>query len=304
GKLLFRRELDSRRFPTQPKGSSDQLLLLEAEPGKVPVVHRLDALTGMPVAAVALQELEKLSVRPEALGSSRNWMQLAAADAERLYLPVDGPQTNGAPCIGAFDDAGKLVWNWTGSRGRRFVMAGLRGERLCVVESGARGSDKAGGKIAVLRASDGAVLRELDLGDQVQLPLNWHRSWLPEPAPPLLLLTDRTADRAQTRRLIAMALDDELPSFQQALAPEDGEGINTPVLGPGFLAFAVKPAQGRGPVRLYAVQLADRRGAFADGRKQQVLPCSPPYEMTAAGPYTVISAADGLILLGQPRKPR
>lgn len=294
GRILFRRELPGRRYPSIPKAAAGQLLLMELAADGGTLLHRLDPITGNPVATVPLAAAAAgLGLRTD-VPVSRLFPQTLAADQDRIYVPVDGPQGDGAPALGALEPDGSLAWTWRGTRGRRLLMAGLRGDRLAVVEAGGR----SGGRIAVLRARDGAVLAERDLDDAVQV-LNWQRTWLPEPAPRLLVVVDR----APGRRLTGFALEDGLPSFQQALAPDDGEGVAQALVGADFVTLAVRPAQ-RGPLRIYCLRLQDRSGALPDSRKFLPLPLLPPYGVTQSGAYTLISSLEGMTVLGDPGTPR
>lgn len=295
GATLFARTPPPTDGSRTPKGAGDQLLLFELHEDTDPVLHRLDPVTGLAAVSIPFDAavLRQLGIEADGLARAKMFPSSLCADADHVFLPIDAQMSDGPSHLGALSNQGRLDWVWTGSRGRRLMMAARRGERLCVVEA-----DSQGGRALLLRASNGEVLRSADLGGAVQ-PLNWQRGWLPCPAPAGLLIADR--DRSGTPRLTCFGIDDGVPTFAQGLTPQDDNAVPTPFLGPDFVCFAVRPAAQRGACRVYALQLDDRKGAMAAGAKFLGLPGSGPYMLGTAGPYTVLATADQLMILGDER---
>ncbi|HLQ39172.1 MAG TPA: hypothetical protein VK348_15285, partial [Planctomycetota bacterium] len=284
GAVLFQHPLG--RAASRPKAVLGQLLLLDNAATGDASVHRLDPVTGATVSTVALEQrtLQQLGLRPDALKDPL-FPQDLDADRARIFLPANPQTADGRPQVAAIGNDGVVQWQWRGGAGRRLHLAARRDQRFVVVES----NPKRGGHAAVLDATTGAVVRELDLGEDVQPPLNCQRGWMPTPAPALLLLCDRAGERGTaTRRLSCLAVADGLPSFQFGLAADDGEGIQQPVLGPDFVTFAVRPTA-RHQLRLYCLRLQDRSGGLADGKRNVSWQLDAPYGVTAVGPYTVVA---------------
>ena len=140
----------------------------------------------------------------------------------------------------------------------------------------------------ILSQQSGEVLREVDLGPDLQI-WNWRRSRAATPAPRALLCTDREARRGDPR-LAYVAVEDDGPAFLQALRDSD-EIIRTPWMNEDLFCYALRSRQG-GPLRIYALNLSDRSGAFADGKTNWRLQIDASRlhecEMTPVGPYTVV----------------
>ncbi|MBK8098210.1 MAG: PQQ-binding-like beta-propeller repeat protein [Planctomycetes bacterium] len=294
GKALFSRPLIAEQMPPAPKSTGDHLLLLEVRGNTDPLIHRLDPITGGSVATIPLgpATLRRLGLRAESLQSAPLFTQNLSATAELVFVRLDSTGDQDAPRVAAIDRTGAVVWLWQGHVDHHLEMAALRGDRLVVLESNPK--DK--GQLTVLQAQDGKPLREVALGADIQR-LNWHPGWLPTPAPAALLVIDKTADRRSAPRLTCMGVDDQVQGFQYDLAADDRDGERAPVIGADFLAFGMRSAQG-GPFRLYALRTADRSGALPDGRKSIRLPVGQTFGMTTCGVYTVVSAIEGLIVLG------
>ena len=298
GELLFARALLPGQLGRTPKGTERQLLMLQLDPDQPPQVLRIDPLTGEPERRIALSNevLQQLGLQGDALQRAKMFPTSLCADAEHVYLPIDTTMADGPSRLGALSDLGVLDWVWTGTRGRRLLMTALFEDRLCVIESDGRS-----GQAVTLRASNGEVLHKADLGEAVAV-LNWQRSWLPTPCPPAVMLVDREPDRdrrqpGNSARVTCFGVADGVPTFAQPLAPQDEMPVQSPVLGPDFLCFGLRPA-GRGAFRLCVLRLQDRRGALPDGNKYLGLPGNGPYMLGTAGPYTVLAANEQLTILG------
>jgi outer membrane protein assembly factor BamB len=291
GSALFARPLPVSRMGQKPKAADDQLLLLETPPNGDPVIHRIDPVSGRTAQTVPLSAstLQKLGLRAER-AAAKLFPEGLAADKQHVYLPIDSPNLDAPPRVAAIDGRGEIAWTWEGKPGRRLILGALRGNRFAVIEASQHG----GSRVLVLDAGNGSELRQTPLGDELNV-LNFQRGWIPTPAPAALIIVDRVT----APRLTCVGVDDALPSFQQALATDDDDGAQQPILGNGFLTFGMTPAR-RGPFRLYALQLADRHGALPDGKKFLSLPLNAPFMVGGAGPYTVVAAEEGLTILGDP----
>jgi outer membrane protein assembly factor BamB len=293
GSVLFARTLPGERMKPVPKPVDGHLLVMQAEADGGAEVLRLHPLTGATVATIRIDPSVLRSaaeLRPDGL-SQRVFPQGLCGDSQRIYLPLDSTLSGDAPRLLAIDDGGKVVWNWQGQTGSRLLMAALRGVDLVVVE----GSEDAAGRVSLLHAPTGEVQRSTPLGVDVDV-LNWQRTWLPNPAPQALLLSDY-ADAGRERRLVCFSLDRTVPSFVLPLSAEDGEIERHPQFGPDFVTFGVRPAQ-RGGFRLHALRLADRSGALPGAEKYLRPTRQATFGMAAVGPYTVVSCTDGLLVFG------
>jgi outer membrane protein assembly factor BamB len=293
GAVLFSRTLPSDRVKPVPKPVDGQLIAMQTNAKGDAELLRLDPVSGatlarIVIAASVLQNQTEL--RPDSL-ATRVYPQGLCADAERIYLPIDSTVSSDAPRLLAVDNRGSVVWTWQGQADCTLRMAALRGDRLVIVE----GSDEKPGRISLLRASDGSPLRTTPLGVGIDV-LNWQRTWLPNPAPAAVLLSDTSTD-GRERRLTCFGIDDTMPSFLEPLPNEDGEVERMPQFGADFLTFGVRPAQ-RGPFRLYALGLAERKGQLPGGAKSFRPGPRATFGMATVGPYTVIASTDGLWVLG------
>jgi outer membrane protein assembly factor BamB len=297
GSVLFRRPLPGETTQPTPKATNGRLIAMEITAAGGAHLHDLDPVSGatlgtIQVTAAVLQEHSRL--QPGGLATSM-FPQNLAADAERVFLPSDGRSANDAPQVVAIDRSGQVAWHWSGTRGSGIKLA-LRGDRLVLVEEDARRP----GRILLLAAADGAVLREAQLGIDPTI-LNWQRGWLANPAPPILALTDRPDAGVPQRRFVAFGVDDDQPTFEVRLANDDGDVEALPIFGADFVTFGVRAAR-RGAFRLYSLRLGDRAGALPSGsRYQRVDLRSSQYGVAAFGAYTVVSGSEGLVVLGPDR---
>jgi outer membrane protein assembly factor BamB len=294
GTRLFQRSLDDRRL--KPKPTSDQLLLMAVQDGAA-FVERIDPITGRALSRIDCKQAlgpDRLQLRPDSL-ATRLYPQGISGDARHLYLPVDGrSQENTRPQLFALTDDGEVSWRWQGTEGTHLLMAQRRGERFVVAEA----SDQRSCRMVLLDANSGQELRAVDIGHDAAI-LNWERSWLDNPAPPIVAVGSEIDRQEHQRQLICFAVEDG-PSFAVPLRPSDGDVERMPLFGDGFVTFGVRARSAGQPFRIYAIDLESRRGAFAGNTKDRAVP-SPgsPHGMTGVGPYTVLSTTQGLILLGE-----
>lgn len=302
GRPLFVRPLANDRMKPVPKASGRQLLLLETPSSGDPLVHRLDPITGRTTASVRLAaELlqQRLGLPANALRDAGVFPQGICADDDLVYLPIDSSMSGGPIRVAAIDANGALVFRFESQGRRQLLMAALRGDRLVLVE----GSEDRGGRVVLLDRHAGAVVRELPLGDRIDI-LNWQRSWRPTPAPAALLLADVGRDGgAVERRFTCFPIDDDQPSFRLPLAADDGDCERQPLFGQdlagnAFVAFGTRSPRGGG-CKLYALRLPDRTAALPDGTRYRRLPTTDLFGVQSVGPYTVVSTADGLMVLGE-----
>ncbi|MCC7065188.1 MAG: PQQ-binding-like beta-propeller repeat protein [Planctomycetes bacterium] len=293
GAILFSRSLPSDRVKPVPKPVAGQLLAMQTSTNGDAELTRFDPVTGATLATVkiAAKVLQnEAELRPDSL-ATRVYPQGICADAERIFLPIDSTISGDAPRLLAVDNRGGVVWTWHGLPDCTLRMAALRDKHLVIVE----GAEEKAGRISLLRAADGEVLRTTELGIGIDV-LNWQRTWLPNPAPAAVLLSDTSVD-GRERRLICFGVDDAMPSFLEPLPNEDGEVERFPQFGEGFLTFGVRPAQ-RGPFRLYALDLSTRKGRMPSGDKSIRPGLRATFGMATVGAYTVIASTDGLWVLG------
>jgi hypothetical protein len=233
-----------------------------------------------------------LELRPDSL-TTRIYPRVLGGDAERIYLPVEDRDQTAQPQVIALANDGSIAWHWRGSAGAQIPMAQRRGDRFVVLEA----SEQRTCRLLLFDAANGAVQREVDVGYDATI-LNWESSWLDNQAPAIVAcesLLDRSSGQ---RQLICFAVDDG-PTFAVPLGRDDGEIERSPLFGDGFVTFGVRPApRSPGPFRVYAIDLLTQRGAFVGGTKYRHIDTQAnPHGMTAAGPYTVLSTTQGLLLL-------
>ncbi|MCA8973354.1 MAG: PQQ-binding-like beta-propeller repeat protein [Planctomycetes bacterium] len=295
GCVLFERTLPGGRMRPTPKPiEGGQLLAMSADEDGTAALMRIDPLSGRTLAAIKLTDS-----LPHAEGiATRLYPQGLCGDAERVYLPIDSTFSGDAPRLFAIRNDGTVAWAWQGLANSRLLMAALRSDRFVVIE----GSEERKGRVSILRATDGKELQTVPLGNDIDV-LNWQRSYLPNPAPQTLLLSDLATPGGRERRFYCIGIEPGLPSFVESLNSEHGVIERQPQLGPDFLTFGVRPAR-PGPFRLYALGLADRKGAFPGGQKYVSLRTDPTYALTSVGPYTVLCCADYLVVLGPEERNR
>ncbi|MBL9076539.1 MAG: PQQ-binding-like beta-propeller repeat protein [Planctomycetes bacterium] len=294
GTLVFERALPGEELKPMPKATGGRLVAMTTSRDGGIELHELDPLTGALVhttrlSAATLQETLRLRG-----GELATWMfpQGIAADRDHVFLPIDGAGPTDAPRIAAVGRDGRIAWLWTGAAGNQLKLL-PRGDRLVVLE----GHERRPGRILLLQASDGRIVREARLGSDPSL-LNWQRSWHDNPAPPILALSDLPDPSAPHRRFVAFAVDDDQPSFEVALANDDLEVEPQPLFGADFVTFGARSAR-NGTLRLYTLTLGDRSGALPGGTKYQRIELrSASYGVAAFGAYTVVSGTDGLVVLG------
>jgi hypothetical protein len=294
GTLLFARPLPAERMRPIPKSVDGRLLAIAIEADGSGAIERIDPVTGRTIGTLRLPN-GSLSLRADQRAESlltRMFVQGLHADAERVYVKIEGMASGAPPRVVAFGADGKQAWTWTGEPGRRLEMVAHRDGRVVIVT----GSEDLPGAVVLLAAADGRVLQETPLGVDVTV-LNWQQSWLDNPAPATLCLADRSGPRGQERRFLCVGIADGRTGFLVPLGAEDGELERQPLFGDDFVTFGVRPAQ-RGPFRLYSLRLTDRSGALSAGRKSQHLQLGPTFGLAAQGAYTVISGADSLLVLG------
>ena len=293
GARLFTRALDERCL--KPKPIDDQLLLMSVT-DQAASIERVDPLTGATTSQIdcrAALQPGMLELRIDSL-ATRLYPQGMSGDARHVYLPVDGRnQDDPRPQVLALDGEGQLAWRWRGTAGMGLLMAQRRGDRFVVAE----GSDQRSCRMVLLDSATGDELQSVDIGHDAAI-LNWERSWLHNPAPKTVAVGSEIDRQEHQRQLVCFAVD-EGPSFAVPLRPTDGDVEREPLFGDGFVTFGVRPRRAGTPFRLYAVDLSTRRGAFAGNtRDRPVASRGVPHGMTGAGPYTVLSTTQGLIVLG------
>jgi outer membrane protein assembly factor BamB len=300
GCVLFRRPLPGEGDRPMPKAAAGRLIAMQTTSDGSARLHDLDPVTGatrrtIDVAAATLQR--HLRLQPNGLST---WLfpQGLTADAERVYLPIEATAPGEAPQVLAIDATGDVAWHWTGTPGCQLRLL-QRGARLVVVE----GHERRPGRVLLLGAADGAIVREAQLGTDPTL-LNWQRSWSWNPAPAILALSDRPDRDAPHRRFVAFAVDDGQPTFDFPLANDDGEVEPQPLFADDLVTFGVRSAR-RGSLRLYSLRLHDRSGALPAGAKHQRLELrSAQYGVAAFGAYTVVSGTEATVVLGPNQESR
>lgn len=293
GTVLFRRPMAGNRS-NPPKPVPGHLIALETTADGTAILHRIDPLTGAAVSSAEVADTalrEQLQTQGEGV-LARMLPQRLCANAAHVFLPVDGARPEDAPRLLAIDGKGAVAWSWSGSAGGQLVGLARRGDRLVVVESG----DQGPGRIALLAAADGALLREVQLGPDPKV-LNWDSGWLDHPAPAILAVSDRIDNNSRRRRFVAFGVDDDQPTVELPLGNEDGEIERQPVFGPDFVTFGVRPA-GRGAFRLLCLRLRDRSGALPNGQKARRVNLPAPHGLATFGAYTVVSSSECLLVLG------
>ncbi|MCA8949854.1 MAG: PQQ-binding-like beta-propeller repeat protein [Planctomycetes bacterium] len=288
GRTLFSRPLPGERMRSVPKPIPGQLLAMQADDDQPPSILRLDPFTGATLAEITLSPEVP---RTEGI-TTRIYPQALCGDAERVYLPIDSTFSGDAPQLFAVGDDGAIAWKWRGQTNRHLLMAALRGEKIVIVEGG----EEQDGSVSLLRARDGEVEQRIALGHDIDV-LNWQRTFLANPAPPALLLSDLASNESRERRIYCLGIEPGVPSFVEALSAEHDEIERQPQLGDGFLTFGVRP-NGRGPFRLYCIDLATRDGRLPGGQKYRSLRIDPTYALSAIGSYTVLCCAEYLVVLG------
>lgn len=295
GTVLFVRPLFGETPHVQPKAIAGELLLLGATDDGGLVFERIDPVNGRTRATIRLtgDTLRAQAPIDADLVGSRIFPQDLAADRDRIYLPLDDVGEDQSPRLLAIAGDGTVAWTWRGTAGAQLRMAACRGSQVVLAET----RDRDAGRAVVLAADDGRELRSLPLGAQAQ-PLNWLRTTLDNPAPPILAFADAGVPVAPVRRVVCLPVDGDRPPFEVALGSEDGAIELQPQFGPDFVTFCARPLR-HGACRLYAVRFDGRTGALADGARyvRLALPRSTS-GMSAVGPYTVIAYADSLLLMG------
>ncbi|MBL8730725.1 MAG: PQQ-binding-like beta-propeller repeat protein [Planctomycetes bacterium] len=298
GTVLFRRPLPGELMPPMPKATAGRLIAMETKADGGARLHDLDPISGaitrsVDVAAAALQEHVRLQP-----GGLSTWMfpQGLTGGGGRVFLPIDAASTTDGPRVVAIGQRGDIAWHWLGTPGSQVKLL-QRDDRLVVVE----GDERRPGRVLLLAADDGRLLREAQLGIDPTI-LNWQRGWTSNPAPALLALSDRPDPGSPQRRLVVFAVDDGGPTFEVRLANDDGDVEAQPVFGPDFVTFGVRSAR-RAAFRLYSLRLEDRAGALPSGQRYQQIPLrsTGQYGVAALGAYTVVSGTDGLVVLGPNR---
>ncbi len=283
----------------KPKAIDGALLRLTVFPDGGATVQRLDAVRGtatqtITIAASVLKA--HLQLEPDTL-SARLYPQNLCSDGERVFLPSDSSLSRSAPRLVAIANDGSVAWHWRGTQGSQRFECSLRGDRLVLCEGG----DREESRVILLNARDGSVLREAKVGHDATL-LNWHPSWLANPAPECLAIESFIdVDRSQ-RQLVCFGVADSKPTFALPLGKEDGEVLQAPLFGPDFVTFGTRGSRNGNGVRLWAVSLADRSGLLPDGRKSRLLNLPGTSDsMSQSGPHVVVAGARGLVLLGTQR---
>lgn len=300
GAVLFQQAQPAAAM--QPKVVADGLLRLVVGADGGALLELLDPVTGtaarsFAVAAAALQPLLTLAVDSM---RTRLFPQWLAAAGDGVFLPVEATAAGETPHLLAVGADGAIAWRWSGTRGAALLLAALAGDAVVVAEGG----DRRPGRLCVLRAADGKLLREVELGiDPARL--NWEPSWQATPLPPVLAFESfADPDRGQ-RQLVCVDLAPDGSAFVVPLGADGREVLATPQFGPDFVTFGVRPGRGGGGLRLFALRLRDRAGAFPGGQKFRAIDLPGTIDgMTTAGPYIVLSGAQGLQLLGDPGTPR
>lgn len=294
GARLFQRALGKQQL--KPKPLAHQLLVMTVA-DEAATIERVDPVTGQTVAEIDCRAAllpGRLSLRADSL-STRLYPQSISGDSEHIYLPVDSrDQREPRPQLLALNDEGEVAWTWEGTPGTTLLMAQGRDGRFVVAEAG----DQRSCRMVLLDSADGAVLREVDIGHDAAV-LNWERSWLHNPAPPIVAVGSEIDRQEHQRQLVCFSVDDG-PSFAVPLRPTDGDVEREPLFGDGFVTFGVRPRRAGAPFRIYALDLESRRGAFAgETRDRPVRSRGVPHGMARAGALTVLSTTQGLLVLGK-----
>lgn len=298
GTVLFARLLTDERHKPVPKPAGGDLLWMRSGAAGTASIVRLNATTGEAKATipVAAELLQPDGGRGADAIANRIYPQSLCATRDLVFLPIEAAQSGDAPRVVALDSRGQVRFQWRGRPQGRLGMVACRGEVLAILET----SETNTALFTLLDTEHGKVLRQTPLGFEVEV-LNWHRSWLPNPAPHALLVTDAAAQGRRDRRLVALSLDPARSGFVEPLAADDGDVERQPLLdgdlGEGLLVYGVQPARG-GMFRLHALRTADRRAAFADGQKYTRLRLGGTQGMTRVGALTVVATADALVVYG------
>jgi hypothetical protein len=298
GTVLFSRLLQDERHKPVAKPAGGDLLWMRSGPAGSAAIVRLDATTGEAKATipVAAELLQHDGARGADAIANRIYPQSLCANRQLVFLPIEAAQSGEAPRVVALDANGQVRFQWRGRPQGRLGLVACQDEVLAILETIENGT----GQYTLLDTQHGKPLRQTPLGFEVEV-LNWQRSWLPNPAPQVLLLTDAAAQGGRDRRLVALSLDPARAGFVEPLAADDGEIERQPLLdgdlAEGLLVYGVQPARG-GTFRLHALRTADRRPAFADGQKYTRLRLGGTQGMTRVGNRTVIATADALVVYG------
>ncbi len=287
GAVVFRRPMAAADGNLVPKPTATGLLSLASLPGGGLEIRRIDPLTGGVAATVRVDDAALRSGK--GAPAIDNLAQRVSATGDLVILPLDANQPDETPRVVAIGPDGAVAWQWIGRPGARLV-APTRGDRVVVAESSDRG-----GRLVLLSATDGSALREAELGPDAKI-LNWEVSWLFNPAPATLAVSDRADPTSRRRRFVAFGVEQEM-AIEVPLANDDGDVERQPIFGDDFVTFAVR-SNGRQPLRLYSMRLGDRSGALPNGQKFRRIELQRPHGLAAFGAYTVLSSAECLLVLG------
>ena len=299
GAVLFVRQQDADHL--RPKATRDGILSMTMGADGAVQVEWIDPVSGAPLRKLLLADGSgkgHFGLAPDSVAARLYPLNLAS-DGTRLLLPMDGSQSGSPARVVALAPDGSAAWTWNGAAGSTLPLVACRGEVTVVVES----ASSQAGKVVLLRSTDGQVLRSIEIGIDPTV-LNWERTWLANPAPPLLAIESFADAERQQRQLVVFPLDDRAP-FVIPLGREDGEIVQAPQFGADFVAFATRPRKGEDRARLHVLTLRDRSGALPDGSKHRRLNVPGACDgLQLVGDRLCATGHQGLLLLGPPESPR
>jgi outer membrane protein assembly factor BamB len=292
GHVLYRRPL--------PKPTDRDILVLRAAEDQDPVVERRDPITGRTTGSFTLGRTMRDAAQVPPTMQLGLLLQRFAATDKLLFVEIDSALSNGPSRVFAVAADGSIAWSWTGARQRHVTMTAVRGDRLCIAEAGTPG----GGRVVVLDAATGSVVREVATGNDARV-LNWQRQRTASPAPASLLLSDIDEDSGD-RRLLCVPVDDGGPTFAKVIGTAGEEVLRAPWIDPEHVVFGVDSPRTQGPVRVFALDTQNRSSALPAGRPSLLVPVPQRsgHELVAAGPYTVLVTDARLYVLGDGKDAR
>ncbi len=305
GTKLFHRVLPETRDSFPPVRSPAGIWYWETTPD--PVIVRVDPLTGADSTRIPLSADARRFLGLDGRDTFRiHDVQLQTgivADARKVVIPMNPENNDDARprCI-ALDHRGKSLWKWNGKRGEDLGMVSALGERTVIATRRMNGPSG----ITVLD-KHGQVVREIPLRGRQAHVRNWRRSVSgPPPCPEILMVVDTP----ESPQLTCVSLVDKKPHFRRPLEQVSHVGRH-PVFGDDFLVFPTRSRQQgrrRQQSRLQWIDFSnplDRKVRHVPTEvksAQQVF--EAPLQLMAHEGLMVIETPDGLVFVGDERKPR
>jgi outer membrane protein assembly factor BamB len=289
GAVLSSEPLRGDGVPATPVLDAGLVWTLDARDPARPVIRAHDPLGGriaettpIPADALAFLGLDGADARRLNDPTLRGAL---FADRERVYLPVDLARPDQASRLVALArGSGEIAWTFGGLGGCSIQRAGGREGRIAVFE---KGSSVA--RLSILDARTGAVEAAFDFG-QMAAVRNWDRFPHPEPAPPVVLVTDVRG----TVRLTAVSIAPDGPRVEPRL-DNVARILRDPLVGEGYLLVPFSR-----PNLAPTVQVLDSRslqGALPNGEKALRLDLPQHASFQAHGRHLVIKTLDLILVM-------